>query len=173
MTDACKEAVASAAVNFRLPRYQEIPTVGLYLEQTTKFISEYLDPLQAGCITNSMISNYVKKHLISNPVKKQYDRDQIAYLFFIAVAKNVLSLDELTQFIALQQRTYTAQRAYDYFCAEFENILQFVFGLKDTVDNVGEDISDEKIMLRSTIIAVAHKIYLEKCFEAMAAEAQN
>lgn len=173
MTDACKEAVAASVKGFRLPRYQEIPTVGLYLEQTTKFIAEFLDPLQAGCITNSMISNYVKKHLISNPVKKQYDRDQIAYLIFIAVAKNVLSLDELTQFIALQRQTYTPQRAYDYFCAEFENVLRYVFGLKDTVDNVGVDSSDEKMMLRSTIIAVAHKIYLEKCFEAMAAEEKD
>lgn len=65
----------------RLSRYQEIPTVGLYLEQTTKYISQYLDPLEENCITSSMIANYVKKGLIANPVKKQYGREQIAYLF--------------------------------------------------------------------------------------------
>lgn len=170
MTDACKESVARVAREFRLPRYQEIPTVGLYLEQTTKFIAEFLNPLQAGCITNSMISNYVKKHLISSPVKKQYDRDQIAYLIFIAVAKNVLSLDELARFIELQKKTYDLPRAYDYFCLEFENVLQYVFGLKPSLDNVGVDSTDEKLMLRNTISAVAYKIYMHKCLAALAAE---
>jgi len=163
-----KEQIASAVREFRLPRYHEIPAAGLHLEQATKYIAEYLDPLQEGCMSSSMISNYVKKHLIANPVKKQYDRDQIAYLIFIAMAKNVLSLDNIATFIQLQIQTYTPQRAYDYFCEEFENILYYVFGLKAEPDNVGVDSTDEKIMLRNTIIAVAHKIYMEKCFQVMA-----
>ena len=117
-----------------------------------------------------MISNYVKKGLVSNPVKKQYSRDQIAYLLFIALAKNVLSLDNLTLFIRLQQRTYTTERAYEYLRNEFENILHYVFGLKPEIDSVGMDSTDEKFMLRSTIITIAHKIYLEKCFAAIAEE---
>ena len=89
---------------------------------------------------------------------------------FIALAKNVLSLDDLFRFIRLQQRTYTAERAYNYLCNEFENILQYVFGLKDSAEDVGTDSTDEKFMLRATIITVAHKIYLDKCFALMAAE---
>ena len=170
MTNEVKQQIADCVRSFRMPRYDQIPNVGLYLEQTTKYISEYLSPLQEGAITSSMISNYVKKGLVANPVKKQYSRDQIAYLMFIALAKNVLSLDDLFRFIRLQQRTYTAEKAYNYLCDEFENILQYVFGLKPIADNVGMDSSDEKFMLRATIITVAHKIYLEKCFEAMAAE---
>ena len=170
MTDQSKEKICASVRTFRLPRYHEIPTVGLYLEQTTKYIAEYLDPLQEGCISASMISNYVKKHLISSPVKKQYDRDQIAYLFFIALAKNVLSLDNVAKFIGLQEQTYTRQRAYDYFCDELENVLYYIFGLKAEADHVGVDFTDEKIMLRNTIIAISHKIYLEKCFQVMAEE---
>lgn len=170
MTEQLKAAIAAPVRTFRLPRYREIPQVGLYLEQVTKYISEFLDPLQSGCITNSMVSNYVKRGLIANPIKKQYDREQIAYLIFIAIAKNVLSLDELAQFFALQKKTYTTERAYDYVCMELENMLQYVFGLKNAPDHVGVDSTDEKIMLRSTIIAIAHKIYLQKCFEAMARE---
>ena len=152
MTQEKKELLAAAVRRFRLPRYQEIPTVGLYLEQTTKYISQYLDPLEENCLTNSMIANYVKRKLIANPVKKQYSRGQIAYLFFIAVAKNVLSLNSLEQ-------------AYDYFCDELENILAFVFGLKSSPDDIGVTRTDEKMMLRSTIIAFSHKIYLEKFFQ--------
>ena len=165
MTQEKKELLAAAVRRFRLPRYQEIPTVGLYLEQTTKYISQYLDPLEENCITNSMIANYVKKGLIANPVKKQYGREQIAYLFFIAVAKNVLSLDSLERFIRVQERTYSLDQAYDYFCDELENILAFVFGLKSSPDDVGVTRTDEKMMLRSTIIAFSHKIYLEKFFQ--------
>lgn len=170
MKNETKMRIAESVRDFRLPRYHEIPNMGLYLEQTTKYISEYLSPLQENAITSSMISNYVKKGLVANPVKKLYSRDQIAYLMFIALAKNVLSLDNLSLFIALQQRTYTAERAYNYLCDELENMLQYTFGLKEAPEDVGIDSTDEKFMLRGTIITVAHKIYLDKCFDAMASE---
>ena len=170
MTFEVKQQLADSVRDFRMPRYEEIPNVGLYLEQTAKYISEYLSPLQEGAITSSMISNYVKKGLVASPVKKQYSREQIAYLMFIALAKNVLSLDNLALFIDLQRKTYTAERAYNYLCSEFENVLQYVFGMKEAMDSVGMDSSDEKFMLRATIITLAHKIYLDKCFALMAAE---
>ena len=90
-----KDEIKASIENFRLPRYDEIPDVGLYLEQTTKYISELLSPLEDISITRSMISNYIKQGLVSNPVKKQYSRDQIAYLIYIAIAKTVLSLDHI------------------------------------------------------------------------------
>lgn len=170
MTNEQKQAAANSICHFRLPRYNEIPDVGLYLEQTTKYIASYLCPILEGGLTASMISNYVKKGLIANPVKKQYSREQIAYLFFIAVAKQVLNLDALTGFIRLQQRTYDLEKAYNYFAEEFENLLFFTFELKDTADSVGVDNSDEKRLLFSCIAAVTQKIYLEKCLAVIAGE---
>ena len=82
----------------------------------------------------------------------------------------MLSLDALTGFIKVQQRSYTLPRAYDYFCREFENLLQFTFELKDTMDMVGEDNTDEKRLLYTCIVAAVQKIYLEKCLEAIAKE---
>ena len=158
-----KQQLADEVRNFWLPRYQDIPSMGLYLDQTVKYISGYLAPLQDNAMTGSMVSNYVKKNLVANPVKKRYSREQIAYLMFIALAKNVLTLDNLTRFIDIQKRSYSTEVAYDYFCRELENILAYVFGIKETLDNVGSDSTDEKFMLRATIIALAHKIYLEKC----------
>ena len=173
MKQEASKTLAAHIENFRLPRYEEIPNVGLYLEQVAKYISEHLAPLQEGAITSSMISNYVKKGLISNPVKKQYDRDQIAYLFFITVAKSVLTLDELALFIRRQRQTYSPKRAYDYFCDELENILGFVFGLKDVLEVVGHDQTTEKEMLRNTIVAVAHRYYLHKYFQDLAEKTEN
>ncbi len=170
MTDTCKEKVKNSIAGFRLPRYDEIPAIGLYLEQVTRYVSDYLAPLQQDPITNSMVSNYVKKHLIDSPVKKQYGRDQIAYLIYIAVVKNVLSLEHIRQFIHLQQQTYDSKKAYNYFCDELENVLEYVFGFHLQPQVIGEDSTDEKIMLRNAIIAVSHKIYLEKCFQALEEE---
>ncbi len=168
-----KNSIKDTVQDFHLPRYYEIPNVGLYLEQTTKYIEEYLEPFQDITLTGSMISNYVKKGLITNPIKKQYYRDQIAYLIFIAYAKSVLSLDNIHMLVAMQKRTYGNQRAYDYFCEELENILFFVFNVKDTIEDVGVDISDEKLMLRNTIITICHKLYLDQCFVAMERELEE
>lgn len=170
MKQETKQQIADSIRNFRLPRYHEIPNVGLYLEQATKYVCEYLAPLGEYSLTPSMISNYVKKGLIANPVKKQYGREHIAYLFFIAVAKSVLSLDALTGFIKLQQQTYTLPKAYDYFAEEFETLLRFTFELQDTIEMSGEDNTDEKRLLFTCIVAAVQKVYLEKCLEAIASE---
>ena len=170
MKQKTKQKIADSLRTFRLPRYHEIPDMGLYLEQTAKYVSEYLSPLEEGCLTPSMVSNYVKKGLIGNTVKKQYSREQIAYLIFIALTKNVMSLDGLINFIAVQKRTYPLQKAYDYFCEQFESILLFTAEAKDTLDIVGEDSTDEKRLLFSCIVAVTQKIYLERCLEAISQE---
>lgn len=167
MQQTTKGAVVGSIAEFHLPRFEEIPNVGLYLEQTTKYIAEFLAPLQDGVITGSMISNYVKKGLVANPVKKQYNREQIAYLFFIAVAKNVLSLDALIGFIRLQKQTYPPEVAYDYFCRQLEGQLKMAFELSDSVELGDTQNRIEKRMLYSCIVAVTQKIYLEKNLQAI------
>ena len=156
--------------SFHLPRYQDLPNMGLYLEQTTKYINHFLAPLGCIEITSSMISNYVKKGLLPSPVKKQYYADQLAYLFFISLAKQVLSMENIIALIERQRKTYTIPVAYDYFCMELENMLYFIFGLTDTVEDVGVTQTHEKNMLRSLIVAAAQIIYLDRCLAAPEAE---
>ncbi len=170
MKQETKQQLAQTIRDFRLPRYHEIPNVGLYLDQATKYVGEYLAPLGEYTLTPSMISNYVKKGLVASPVKKQYGREQIAYLFFIAVAKSVLSLDALILFIKLQQKTYDLPRAYDYFAEEMENLLMYTFELKEQPEEIGVDSTDEKRLLYTCILAAVRKVYLEKCLEAIAEE---
>ena len=162
-----KSLLAESIKSFNLPEYNEIPNVGLYLEQTSKYISEYLAPIQDTAITGSMISNYVKKGLLSNPVKKQYSREQIAYLFFISVAKSVISMEDIKLLLNLQSQVYEPQVAYNYFQEELENVLGFVFETKDTIDEIGTHHSEEKMILRNIIVAVAHKVYIDKCFKIL------
>ena len=150
---------------FRLPRYDEIPDVGLYLDQTVKYINRYLEPLGCIEITASMVSNYVKKGLIPAPVKKQYFPEQISYLFFVALAKNLTSMENIDLLISVQRATYTLPVAYDYMCGELENMLFYFFGLKDSPEEVGETDSDEKNLLRGLIMSAANVIYLNNYIE--------
>lgn len=172
MNNENKTEIKTLIKDFSLPRYNDIPNVGLYLEQVVKYISEYLSPLGSFSLTGSMVSNYVKKGLVENPVKKQYDRKQIASLIFIAVAKNVLSMDDILLLFKMQEKTYEPKRAYDYFCNELENVLGYVFGLKD-IETIGSDSNDTKTMLRNTIIAVAYKVYLDKYLAVLHSEEDN
>ena len=57
---------------FRLPRYAQIPNVGLYLEQVVRYINSCLSPLGEPELTSSMVSNYVKQSLIPAPIRKTY-----------------------------------------------------------------------------------------------------
>ena len=150
--------------DFRFPKYHEIPDVGLFLEQVAKYISSFLEPLGDITVTGSMISNYVKKGLVDNPIKKQYYRDQIAYLIFISMAKSVLSLEDIQLFIEIQKKTYDSKTAYEYFCREFEKVLLSQSGMGEPLAPLEEGATDEKVMLRNTSITLAHKIYLDKYF---------
>ena len=79
------DALSCSMRGFRLPRYHDIPDVGLYLEQTTKYVNQCIRPLGIEDVTSSMIRNYVKQGLVSNPVQKQYSANQIAHLIAIAL----------------------------------------------------------------------------------------
>lgn len=161
------EEVKDRVKETKLPLYNEIPDIGLFLEQITKFVSEYLEPYEGITITGSMISNYVKKKLIDNPVKKQYYREQIADVIFIALVKSVLSLEEAEKMLKMQRESYDCQTAYEYFCVEFKRVLCYVFGVDTELEEVKEDDPVEKELLRKTITAVAYKIYLNEVFKSV------
>ena len=97
-------------------------------------------------------------------------------MIFIAVAKSVLSLDNIHMMFEIQRQTYDNETAYNYFCQEFEQVLWHVFQLdmadarKDTDHNTEKEhvtFSNEKTMLCNMIITVAHKIYLDRYFSLL------
>lgn len=165
MKQEINEHLQTHMEHFHLPRYEELPDVGLFLEQTVHLVNGYLEPLGDLGLTSSMISNYVKQKLIAPPVKKLYHREQLAYLVFMAIAKTVLSLEDIRMLFALQKNSYSSAVAYDYFCDEFENVLQYIFGNKDTLDKIGQTDTVIKELLRNTTITVAHKIHLTDYFD--------
>lgn len=165
ITPEMRQRLKETVSGFRLPRYDEIPDIGLYLEQVTQYVNGFLVPVGCAEITPSMISNYVKKGFIESPQKKQYHADQIAYLMFIAITKNVLSLENIVELFKIRKKRYTLPMAYDYFCIELENMVEFVFGKKERPEeNLGLTHSEEKDFLRSVLISVSHSMYISACF---------
>lgn len=163
MEKELKEMLSKVVRDFSLPRYGQIPDMGLYLEQTTKYINQSLEALGCFEVTGSMIRNYVKMGLVNNPEKKLYFRDQIAHLISITILKSVIPLDSIQLFFESQRRVYTDQVAYDYFCMEMENVLSARFGFTDQVRDIGNTSSIQKEMLRSAITAVSHLVYVNVC----------
>lgn len=165
MENELNKALAETFDTFRLPRYEALPDMGLYLEQTTKYINQCLEPLGCVQVTGSMIRNYVKMGLVRNPVKKQYYREHIAHLLCITILKTAIQLDHIKLMFARQKLVYSNETAYNYFCMELENILDFRFGRKTTFERIGATVSVEKTMLHSALVAVSHIIYLNACFQ--------
>ena len=170
MKQMMQRFMAESMKQFSLPRYDSLPDMGLYLEQTVKYVNQLFAPLECVEITGSMVRNYVKMGLIENPVKKQYYAQHIAYVTAVTLLKQVIPLDQIHILFKRQKQVYPVQVAYDYFCMELENVLGYRFGLKDTIEDIGETSSIEKEMLRSAITAVSHTIFLNACLSRLVNE---
>ena len=167
MKNDIKTIFAHKIRDFRLPAYSEIPDVGLYLEQVTKYVNGIIEPLGCPAITSSMISNYVKQGVVSAPQKKLYGREHIVYFIFISIAKTVISIDDVAMLYKKQRELYDIPTAYAYFCEEFENMLLYISGLKEQVDNVGVTESKLKTTLRSVIMAAANIVFVNNSLDIL------
>jgi len=165
MNTETKRLMADSIRDFHMPRFGELPDMGLYLEQVVKYINTALAPLECLELTPSMVSNYVKKGIIGKPVKKQYYAEHIAYLFFTVLAKNMASIEDIGLLMDLQKKSYPLPLSYNYLCDELENMLFFVFGLKGKPDDLGETDSDERCLLRNLVFSAAHIIHMHACFK--------
>ena len=167
MSTEIEKVIQDELREFHLPRFRDIPDVGLLLEQTMRLVSSYLGPLGDVKLTSSMISNYVKQSIIARPVKKMYGREQIADLVFIAVAKTVLPLDDIKRILEIKRDGHDPEEAYDFFCEEYERVIQSICDIDSApvAAQHGEPPLNE--MLRLIVTTSAHKIYLEKRIRAM------
>ena len=62
----------------KLPRWEELPAIDLYIDQVVSLLNEWLDFIPRSTdeqvITKTMINNYVKHGLVEAPKKKKYTR---------------------------------------------------------------------------------------------------
>ena len=155
--------------NFHIPRWDELPTIALYLDQVVNLINSFLSPYiffknetkkgENELLTKTMIKNYVKNNLIEAPIKKQYSKNQLVKLFVICVLKQVYSMQDIKKLIEIALIDSTIQNAYDKFCKLFEEALLCTFTRKDFIDK--NSSSDNLYLLKSVLLSCSYKIYVE------------
>ena len=106
--------------DFRLPLWEEIPDLGLYMEQVISLLRDYLDYLppelkEEQFITATTINNYVRKKIMPEPVKKKYYRSHIAYLVMVCTLKQSLSIPTLRTMIPMGLEEEELRRVYNAF----------------------------------------------------------
>ena len=86
------------AIVFSCPKWENIPSIDLYLDQVLILVNEAVAPVIPGqekIITSTMVNNYVKQKLISPTEKKKYSRKQITEIIMVTLFKLVLSSAEI------------------------------------------------------------------------------
>ena len=152
--------------DYRLPLWNEIPDIGLYMEQVIMLLKQYLDYMppelkDAQFITAATINNYVRKKIMPEPVKKKYYRTHIAYLIMICSLKQCLSIPTLQKMIPMGltekqlEETYSAyanrhQLACKYFLRQVREaaggILDHEPESEFTTDNTSDLISEVAVI---------------------------
>ena len=83
MLESHTQQMIQEILDYRCPRYEQLPDISLYSDQIIDALDRYATPLLTDgsehVITPSMINNYVKQRLIPPPEKKRYDRDHLAH----------------------------------------------------------------------------------------------
>lgn len=155
--------------DFHLPRWNELPTIDLYIDQLVCFLEQYLsgyikneNEKEEKIITKTMINNYVKHHIINAPVNKKYNKEHIASLFVIFVLKEVYSISDIKKLIELALETSPIELSYDRFCSELEKAIRIVFAEKNYIKN--SRLSQEQYILRNVVQSFANKLYVQRVY---------
>lgn len=152
------------ASKFHIPRWEEIPSVDLYMDQVLSYIetclSNYIkSDTDEKIITKTMINNYVKHEIISPPQNKKYNKLHIAELFVICILKQVYSIGDIKQFIKIALNTSTADTSYNNFCSILEHSLISTFN--DTSLSNFQTTTKEQYLLKNVVQSFACKLYVQ------------
>ena len=115
---------------YRLPAWEQIPDLGLYMDQVVLLLRQYLDYLppelkQPEPITAAAINNYVRTRLLPEPRKKRYYRVHIAYLIMICTLKQALRLSELQTLLPGDLPEDEVRRTYDAYVRRHQLCAQY------------------------------------------------
>lgn len=110
--------------NYQLPTWEQIPTLGLYMDQVLTLLSHYLPFLprkekDEPIITTSAINNYVRMKLMPAPEKKKYSRVHIAYLLMICALKQSLTMSEIQRILPNGLAEDEVKKTYEAFVQRY------------------------------------------------------
>ncbi|HFI0480854.1 TPA: DUF1836 domain-containing protein [Streptococcus suis] len=101
-----------------IPYWHELPDLDLYLDQVLLYVNQTTNSselLEQKSLTASMINNYVKHKQLEKPVKKKYQKQQVARLIALTILKNVFSIQEISQTLQLLLQSSNSETLYNHF----------------------------------------------------------
>jgi len=141
-----------------LPRWEELPDLDLYMDQVLSLTDRYLAPLSVKPITASMINNYVKLKLIPPTKGKRYSRVHVAFIFAIAVLKDVFEIAQIREGILIETNVLGLKNAYNLFTIEIESAIRLVeaqSGQKEPIALIEGEISDANKIMKFAALSFA------------------
>lgn len=149
----------------KLPRWDELPDLALYLDQVLEYVNEKIcdvfikhSETKDKILTSSMINNYVKNNMMPAPIKKKYHKDHIAFIITITILKQVANLSDVSDGIKHLTTVLGKVAAYDAFITFLENALKAsVLELEQKENNnpISQPVEIDLLPLKTATIAFA------------------
>ena len=147
---------------FHIPRWNELPNIDLYMDQVLNYIENSLkDYIKSDekFLTKTMINNYVKHCILQPPINKNYNKLHIAELFAICILKQVYSISEIKELLALALKTNSAENSYNKFCDYLTNSLISTFN--GTEYSSSSSYTPEQYLLKNVVQSFVNKLYAQ------------
>ena len=147
--------------NYQLPTWEQIPTLGLYMDQVLTLLSHYLPFLprkekEETIITTSAINNYVRMKLMPAPEKKKYSRVHIAYLIMICALKQSLTMSEIQRILPNGLAEDEVKKTYEAFVQRYtDSALLFVTIVERMAAQILEADSADATDVNSFVLSTA------------------
>ena len=125
-------ALQKKLVSIDYIKTEDIPNIGLYMDQVTTFMDEQLEACKRyeddKILTKTMINNYAKNNLLPAPEKKKYSKEHVLTLLFIYYFKNLLSINDIQSLLNPLTEHYFGNKAG----FNMEDVYNEVFNLEST-----------------------------------------
>ena len=122
-TNAPLSEICAQFQELRLPRWNDLPDLELYMDQVLALIGRYLGAypgFDERGLTASMVNNYVKMGALPAPHKKRYSRCHLARLMVICVLKSSLPIAAVCKLTEHMLSADSEEAFYNGFCDQFE-----------------------------------------------------
>ena len=146
--------------DFRLPAWEELPKIELYMDQIIGLVTQYVgffvyDPSEEKLLTPSMVNNYVKMRLLPPPVRKKYGRKHIALLLMICTFKQSLSMAAVEKMLPSDDEE--AIRAdYERFITSHKRLaLYFIQQVKSVAEPIYNQSVDTGTEVNDLVVGAA------------------
>ena len=154
--------------NFHIPRWNELPTLDLYMDQVIALIDTtlgaFFSEISAASLTKNMVNNYVKAKIVDAPVNKKYPKLSVAMIIVVYILKNCYATDEIGKLIKLGISLEATEITYNRFCEAIENAVSDVFSGRVSICNEEIPGRDNKYLMENFALSFACKVYVQRTF---------